>query len=59
MTTEASDSRFLESAAAAPTRTRDVALIRHALEHSVTRREFEAVGGALKRLEKSLRAERR
>jgi hypothetical protein len=54
-----SDALFLEHAAASPSRAGDVAAIRHALETPVTRREFEAVGGAIRRLEDSLLAERR
>jgi hypothetical protein len=54
-----SDALFLEHAAASPSRSRDVAVIRHALETPVSRREFEAVGGAIRRLEDSLLAERR
>lgn len=54
-----SDVRFLEDAAASPSRAADVAAIRHALETPVSRREFEAVGGAIRRLEDSLLAERR
>lgn len=54
-----SDARFLEDAAALPSRAGDVAAIRHALETPVSRREFEAVGGAIRRLEGSLLAERR
>ena len=53
------DVRFLEDAAASPARAADVAAIRHALETPVSRREFEAVGGAIRRLEDSLLAERR
>lgn len=53
-----SDARFLEDAAT-PSRAADVAAIRHALETPVSRREFEAVGGAIRRLEDSLLAERR
>ena len=53
-----SDVRFLEDAAS-PARAADVATIRHALETPVSRREFEAVGGAIQRLEDSLLAERR
>ena len=54
-----SDARFLEHVAAWPSRASDVATIRHALETPVSRREFEAVGGAIRRLEDSLLAERR
>ena len=54
-----SDARFLEHAAASPSRAGDVAAVRRALETPVSRREFEAVGGAIRRLEDSLLAERR
>jgi hypothetical protein len=54
-----SDARFLEQAAASPTRAGDVAVIQHALETPLSRREFEAVGGAIRRVEESLLAERR
>ena len=54
-----SDLRFLEDAAASASRAADIAAIRHALETPVSRREFEAVGGAIRRLEDSLLAERR
>ena len=53
------DVRFLEDAAGSPSRAADVAAVRHALETPVSRREFEAVGGAIRRLEDSLLAERR
>ena len=53
------DAGFLEHAAASPSRAADVAVVRHALETPVSRREFEAVGGAIRRLEDSLLAERR
>jgi hypothetical protein len=53
------DAGFLEHAAAAPTRAGDVATVKRALETTVSRREFEAVGGAIRRLEDSLLAERR
>jgi hypothetical protein len=54
-----SDARFLDAAESAPDRKADVALIRRALTTPMTRREFEAVGGAMQRLEESLLAERR
>jgi hypothetical protein len=54
-----SDARFLEETGASPSRAADVAVVRHALETPVSRREFEAVGGAIRRLEDSLLAERR
>lgn len=54
-----SDANFLEHAAASPSRAADVAVVRHALETPVSRREFEAVGGAIRRLEDSLLEERR
>jgi len=54
-----SDARFLDAAEGAPDRKADVALIRRGLETAMSRREFEAVGGALQRLEESLLAERR
>ena len=54
-----SDTGFLEHTAASPSRAADVAVVRHALETAVSRREFEAVGGAIRRLEDSLLAERR
>jgi len=54
-----SDANFLEHAAASPSRAADVAVVRHALETPVSRREFEAVGGAIRRLEESLLEERR
>jgi hypothetical protein len=56
---EESNARFLEVAELAPERVTDIAVIRHALKTPVTRREFEGVGDALKRLEESLLAERR
>ena len=56
---EESNARFLEVAELAPERATDIAVIRHALKTPVTRREFEGVGDALKRLEQSLLAERR
>jgi hypothetical protein len=54
-----SDAGFLEHAGASPSRAADAAVVRHALETPVSRREFEAVGGAIRRLEDSLLAERR
>lgn len=54
-----SDARFLEQVGDSPSRAGDVAAIRRALETPVSRREFEAVGGAVRRLEDSLLAERR
>jgi len=54
-----SDARFLDHTAASPSRAGDVAAVRHALATAVSRREFEAVGGAIRRLEDSLLAERR
>lgn len=54
-----SDARFLDHAAASPARAGDVAAVRHALETPLSRREFEAVGGAIRRLEDSLLAEKR
>lgn len=54
-----SDTRFLDAAEVAPGRKEDVALIRRALSTPMSRREFEAVGSALQRLEESLLAERR
>lgn len=53
-----SDARFLEQAAS-PSRSGDVEVIRHALETPLSRREFETVGAAIRRLEDSLLAERR
>ena len=51
---EASDEDFLEAAGrGAPALAEDVALIRRALTSGLSRREFEAVGGALRRLEAS------
>lgn len=58
-TADQRDARFLDVAARAPSRTADVALIRHALETPIGEREFEEVGAALARLEESLLAERR
>ena len=54
-----SDAGFLDHAATAPARAADVATVKRALETTVSRREFEAVGGAVRRLEDSLLAERR
>jgi hypothetical protein len=54
-----SDAGFLDQTAASAARAGDVAIVRRALETSVSRREFEAVGGAIRRLEDSLLAERR
>ena len=54
-----SDAQFLEHAGASPSRAADVAAVRHALEMPLSRREFEAIGGAIRRLEDSLLAERR
>jgi hypothetical protein len=50
-----SDDAFLAWATArAPGHAADVELVRHALDHPVSRRELEAVGQALRRLETSL-----
>ena len=48
-----SDADFLDHAAASPARAGDVATLKRALETTVSRREFEAVGGAIRRLEDS------
>jgi hypothetical protein len=51
----ATDEAFLAWATArVPARAADVELVRHALDRSVSRRELEAVGQALRRLETSL-----
>ena len=51
---ETSDDEFLDAAErAAPPLGPDVALVRDALTRPVSRREFEAVGGALRRIESS------
>ena len=58
-TSAQSDVRFLEMVSQTPALADDAALIRRALSTPMTRREFEAVGGALRRLETSLLNQRR
>jgi hypothetical protein len=58
-TTAQSDVRFLDMVSQTPALADDAALIRRALSTPMTRREFEAVGGALRRLETSLLNQRR
>lgn len=53
------DATFLAMAEGAPARRSDVALVRRALTTPMSRRDFESVGGALRRLEESLVAERK
>jgi hypothetical protein len=53
------DARFLDEAASATSLSEDVALVRRGLAEPLSRREFEAVGGALARLEESLLSQRR
>jgi hypothetical protein len=59
LTAKESDARFLAEAATNPVLAEDVALIRRALGDAVLPREFEAVGGALQRIERSLLTRRR
>jgi hypothetical protein len=59
LTAKESDARFLAEAATNPVLVVDVALIRRALGDAVLPREFEAVGGALQRIERSLLTRRR
>ena len=59
LTTIEADARFLETAAATPALAADVALIRRALADPIGRREFEAVGSALQRVEQTLLTQRR
>jgi hypothetical protein len=59
LTANESDALFLEEAARVPALADDVALIRRALAGPISKREFEAVGGALKRVEESLLTQRR
>lgn len=55
-----SDAAFLEDAArVAPELGADVALIRRALDSTITPRELESVGAALSRLEQTLQTQRR
>ena len=53
------DATFLAMAEAFPSRRPDVALVRRALAQPLSRRDFENIGGALRRLEESLIAERK
>jgi hypothetical protein len=53
------DATFLAMAEEAPSRRLDVGLVRRALTTPVSRRDFESVGLALRRLEESLVAERK
>jgi hypothetical protein len=59
LTATESDALFLEEAARVPALVDDVALIRRALSGPIGKREFEAVGNALKRVEESLLTQRR
>jgi hypothetical protein len=59
LTANESDASFLEDAARVPALADDVALIRRALAGPISKREFEAVGSALKRVEESLLTQRR
>ena len=54
-----SDAHFLDTISQTPALADDAALVRRALTTPLTRREFEAVGGALQRLETSLLTQRR
>jgi hypothetical protein len=59
LTATESDALFLEEAARVPALVDGVALIRRALSGPIGKREFEAVGNALKRVEESLLTQRR
>ena len=59
LTANESDALFLEEAARMPALADDVALIRRALAGPISKREFETVGSALKRVEESLPTQRR
>ncbi|HKW47083.1 MAG TPA: hypothetical protein VJN70_06545 [Gemmatimonadaceae bacterium] len=59
LTATESDALFLEDAARVPALADDVALVRRALAGPIGKREFEAVGDALKRVEETLLTQRR
>ncbi|HEY2374454.1 MAG TPA: DUF4350 domain-containing protein [Gemmatimonadaceae bacterium] len=59
LTATEGDARFLEEAAKVPGLADEVALIRRALSDPLGKRDFEAVGGALERIEESLLTQRR
>ena len=59
LTANESDARFLAEAAASRVLADDVALVRRALGDALSRRDFEAVGAALQRIEQSLLTQRR
>ena len=59
LTATESDALLLEEAAKMPALADDVALVRRALAGTVGKREFSAVGGALKHIEESLLTQRR
>lgn len=59
LTATENDALFLEEAARVPALANDVALIRRALAGPIGKREFEAVGDALKQIEETLLSQRR